>query len=183
MVMAFVFSASAADLEAGSFSVGVRAGVGLTNVTGDYEGDNTFGFHVGAVGDYFFTDGFYGEAGLLLSKKGAKDKALDKALDLWYLELPILAGYRFNVSDDLAINAQVGPYLGYGLFGDFSYEVMGHDVDVFKKFDFGAKFQAGVFVSNFSANIGYGLGLANISENSDVKAHNSLIYLTLGYNF
>lgn len=174
LVMAFVFSANAAEFEAGSFSLGVRAGSGLSNVTGDYDGDPVINFHAGAVGDYFFTDMFYGEAGLLLSKKGTEIASVSS--DFWYLEMPILAGAKFNVSDAVALNAQVGPYVAFGLFGDFD------DTNT-KKLDFGAKIQGGAFFNSFSVNAGYGYGIANIADVDGAKVHNSLIYVTVGYNF
>lgn len=195
LFLGLVFGANAQGLEAGNLSFGVRAGVGLANMGGDVKNsDNLFNFHVGVVGDYAFTNNFYLEPGLYFTRKGCSfDKVSYESFpyktesvsrNLYYLEIPVLASYRFNINDAFGINVQAGPYAAIGLFGDTD-DVKSFDDGNCKRFDAGARFAAGVQFSAFSATVGYDLGLMNIAdvEEGDYKATTSLISLTLGYDF
>ncbi len=187
LFLGLVFGANAQGLEAGNLSFGARAGVGLANMGGDVKNsDNLFNFHVGVVGDYAFTNNFYLEPGLYFTRKGcanAESHSSSSNVNLYYLEVPVLASYRFNINDAFGINVQAGPYAAIGLFGECGDDVKSFDKDIYKRFDGGLRFAAGAQFSAFSATVGYDLGLTDISDNSYVKAKTSLISFTLGYDF
>ena len=191
LFLGLVFSAHA-ELEEGTFKFGVRAGGGFATLTGDAAVGNTsiFNFHVGAVGDYAFSESFYLEPGLYFTKKGTSydydlgflgSESID--MELYYLELPVLASYRFNFTDKFGLNLQAGPYAAFGLFGESGEGVDSFDEGVFKKFDAGLRLATGAQFSAFSVSLGYDLGLMNISDAEEVDAKTALFFVTLGYDF
>ncbi|HPH62614.1 MAG TPA: porin family protein [Paludibacteraceae bacterium] len=194
LFLGLVFSAHA-ELEEGTFKFGVRAGGGFATLTGDASGlSSVFNFHVGAVGDYAFSESFYLEPGLYFTKKGTSydlegyfsSESID--VDLYYLQLPVLASYRFNFTDKFGLNLQAGPYAAFGLFGSCGEDENGDDVSSFddgnyKRFDAGLRLATGAQFSAFSVSLGYDLGLMNISDAEEVDAKTALFFVTLGYDF
>ena len=189
LFLGLVFSAHA-ELEEGTFKFGVRAGGGFATLTGDASGlSSVFNFHVGAVGDYAFSESFYLEPGLYFTKKGTSydlegyfsSESID--VDLYYLELPVLASYRFNFTDKFGLNLQAGPYAAFGLFGESGEGVDSFDEGVFKKFDAGLRLATGAQFSAFSVSLGYDLGLMNVSDAEGGDAKTALFFVTLGYDF
>jgi len=189
LFLGLVFSAHA-ELEEGTFKFGVRAGGGFATLTGDASGlSSVFNFHVGAVGDYAFSESFYLEPGLYFTKKGTSydlegyfsSESID--VDLYYLQLPVLASYRFNFTDKFGLNLQAGPYAAFGLFGESGEGVDSFDEGVFKKFDAGLRLATGAQFSAFSVSLGYDLGLMNVSDAEGGDAKTALFFVTLGYDF
>ena len=109
--------------------------------------------------DYGFSENWSLQSGLMISSKGYKyDKdvlgADFKARPI-YLDIPILAAYKFNISDNTKFVINAGPYLAFGLGGKGKFDVDGaEDIKVFKG-------EEGM--SRFDLGIQYGIGL-EISE-------------------
>lgn len=191
---------------------GVKAGMNMTSLGSDFkdalEGfdqKTKIGFHIGAFVDLGITENFYIQPGLYYSNKGAKFEAKENSdykvkVNLSYLEIPILASYRFRLSDNMKLHINTGPYLAYGLGGKFKFEpseleeAMDGDVKAFdedegdlKRFDFGWSFGAGVNFSAVYVGLKYDLGFSNIAGDSydevDVKIHNRNFSVSVGYTF
>lgn len=115
----------------------VFAGVSLNNYVGsETEGLKiSTGFNVGAAGRYYWYRDFFAELSFGAKTQGYKSDLITSSGQFWddgaanydgevkttfrtyNLELPIMAGYRFNVSEDCNIKLKVGPYVGLALGG------------------------------------------------------------------
>lgn len=223
-----VFCANAQDKKV---SWGVRAGMNLSNIhdkytgelgTGesksDYEQDfkTRVGFNLGVVMDWNITKNFTIQPGLYFTTRGGKLKENDedfKYKETWrasYLQLPILASYRFRVSDKVKWQINAGPYIACGLGGKVKWEetyagdTEKGDYKLFKtssddedgdyeegggvkRFDAGLSFGTGVSINKVYVGVSYDLGLANILNDKqwgkDFKARNRNFAITVGYNF
>lgn len=100
-----------------SITVGVRAGVNFSNFGGDTDGwDSRTGFNIGVNVDIPLMQSLYLQTGLFATQKGAKNSGKANPL---YLQIPILASYRYNLSDAAQLQVNFGPYLAYGISGKF----------------------------------------------------------------
>ena len=136
-----------------------KFGMNFSNMTKDSEAKALPGFNLGVGMDYGFSENWSLQSGLMISSKGYKyDKdvlgADFKARPI-YLDIPILAAYKFNISDNTKFVINAGPYLAFGLGGKGKFDVDGaEDIKVFKG-------EEGM--SRFDLGIQYGIGL-EISE-------------------
>ena len=114
------------------------------------------GFQLGVGMDYGFSENWSLQSGLMISSKGWKVKEGDikNTYRPIYLDIPILAAYKFNISDNTKFVINAGPYLAFGLGGKAKYEG-GEDDKMFDK--------EGWDMSRFDLGIQYGIGL-EISE-------------------
>ena len=115
---------------------GARAGLNLTNVSGDTEDTKMKpGIQLGAVADYPLQDNFSIQAGFLFAQQGYrvsytdsetsmgvtfKDETKGK-MNLNYLQIPINAQYKHDLGG-MTLLLQAGPYLGFGLGGKMKSE-------------------------------------------------------------
>lgn len=139
----------------------VKFGMNFSNATKmkDVVGVDTKalpGFNLGVGMDYGFSENWSLQSGLIISSKGWKVKEGDikNTYRPIYLDIPILAAYKFNISDNTKFVINAGPYLAFGLGGKAKYEGGGDD----KMFD-----KEGWDMSRFDLGIQYGIGL-EISE-------------------
>lgn len=217
-------AASAQD----KIAFGVRAGVNINSL--GYSGDNKdyddlksrAGFHVGAVMDWNVAGDFYIQPGIYFTTRGAKNEFSETDMDfsykytqklnMSYLQIPVLASYRFPVSDAVKIDINVGPYIAIGLGGKLKveetetydgeterhsnkYDIFGkstkdEEKGDFKRFDAGLRFGAGVNIHKFYVGVSYDLGLTNLARTGDDyrwskndKFRNGSFQVSVGYNF
>lgn len=164
------------------------------------------GIHLGVFGEKEIQENLSVQAGLTVSGKGYvyKSDATHTRISLTYLEIPINAVYRFN---QLFVGA--GPYLAYGISGKAKTKSIGlsgstdifddyegptggewatHKLKMggngdFKALDLGLNVLAGYQInSQVAANLGYGLGLANISATGG-RLKNRVLSLSVRYMF
>lgn len=190
----------------GGVQFGIRAGLNLANVSASeddysYSPDSRATFHVGVIADIPLMESLYVQTGLFLQNKGFKIKSGDEGFEQtakpMYLELPVLASYRYNFSDALQLQINAGPYLAYGIGGkvknedgDYSgeYDYFGSDDDSYgvKRFDMGLQFGAGLTISkHYYLGVSYQLGLTNIADSADddYSLKNKNLMISVGYNF
>lgn len=218
-------AASAQD----KIAFGVRAGVNINSLrySGNSESDyndlkSRAGFHVGAVMDWNVAGDFYIQPGLFFTTRGAKGEWSEsdadysykytEKLNMSYLQIPVVASYRFPVSDAVKIDVNVGPYISFGLGGKLKieetvtydgetdrstdkYDIFGKSSDGkkkgdFKRFDAGLRFGAGVNIHHFYVGVSYDLGLTNLAHTGDDyrwsskdKFKNGAFNISVGYNF
>jgi len=217
LVLLLGLSVSAQDSR---FKFGVKAGVNISNATIDNKDADPklkVGYQIGATVDYTLTPNWLIQSGLSFTTKGSKidDFLAGKVLggdgrgetytfNQLYLQLPVYAAYRIEVSDDLGIVIGAGPYLAYGIggktkrklhngqFGDGSteqkFDTFGNAEDNFeqlKEFDFGLGLNVSAEFGKIVVGLGYEYGILNISayKHDDMKYHNHNAALTLGYKF
>jgi len=127
----------------GQYSAGVRLGMNLSTITGQYSEDDelnkgwTGGLVFGLVGNYEFTDMISLDAELLFSTIGGQYKfSYDEGGDgerslladgveykftehFHYLQLPVMAKFTFGT--DFKFYGIIGPYFGYAMSGHYKY--------------------------------------------------------------
>ena len=128
-----------------------KFGMNFSNMTKDSEAKALPGFHLGVGMDYGFSENWSLQSGLLISSKGYKYKEGEykETTRPIYLDIPILAAYKFNISDNTKFVINAGPYLAFGLGGknkvdgiDESEKVFGDDG--WKRFDLGIQYGVGL---------------------------------------
>lgn len=87
----------------------------------------------------------------MISSKGYKVKDYAKVRPI-YLDIPILAAYKFNISDNTKFVINAGPYLAFGLGGKYNYDE-GEDPKIFKDYEDEKGWK------RFDLGIQYGIGL------------------------
>lgn len=151
-------------------NLGIRTGLNLSNMNGDYDGDILPGFTIGLTVDYGIARNLYLMSGLDFSNEGTKDGKFKARTS--YLKLPAHIGYKLPVIEDKAnIVFHGGPHFALGLssryqYGAFSANVYdGEFEDMFgfkhRRFDVGLGFGVGAEVNGFVFNIGCDFGLIN----------------------
>lgn len=194
-VMAFAFS------NAQETKFGVKAGLNLTNLTGDVQDASSLvGFQIGGFAEIKLTDKFAIQPELLFSTQGAKNKFTDFEegtyeydTKLNYLNIPVLAKYYITE----AFSVEAGPQIGVLL----SAKEDGEDAkDYYKSVDFGFNVGAGYnFTENLSVGLRYTIGLSSVYDTpdsiddfdefdefdglGDLSVRNSVFALTVGYKF
>lgn len=129
-----------------------RVGMNFSNMT-KAEGTKALpGFNLGVGMDYGFSENWSLQSGLMISSKGYKIKDYSKYRPI-YLDIPILAAYKFNISDNTKFVINAGPYLAFGLGGKCKFDE-GGDYKLFKGED-----GEDAEYSRFDLGIQYGIGL------------------------
>lgn len=185
------------------FSTGAGGNSSNLSNGGDYAGDNNeskFGFQLGANALMPINQNLRLETGLGYASKGSKSSyssqdgeesfSQEDKLNLSYLEVPILARYKFN---NTGFSAYGGLQPGFLLSAKQKIEYTGsptQDSDVkdrFKSFDTAAVFGVGYeFNNGLMLNAGYDLGLVNIAESTDFgvsTVKNRAFKISLAYIF
>ncbi|MCE9260185.1 PorT family protein [Bacteroides fragilis] len=173
---------------------GIRGGVNFAKQSVSYDGysfspKNNIGFNVGVSVDIPMLESLYLQSGLYYTVKGYKseeDGYTEKATPS-YLELPILASYRYNFSDFTQLQINFGPYLAYGVAGKYKWDDGDEDEDFFdddtNRFDAGLAIGAGMTFGHIFVGVNYDLGLTNILKDSDGSLKNRCLSINVGYNF
>lgn len=169
------------------------------------------GFKAGAMLDVPVIKGFFVQSGLFYSGKGVKTYTAVKFREIvvdeiWgniglrYLELPVNLGYRYSLGKAGRIFVTAGPYLAYAFQGKRSTRLAGSDGIVWcnskgdvsfgsgdqemSRLDYGLNFSAGYQLPvGLYVRAQYGLGLANLVNNSEGSFKNRVLAFSLGYAF
>lgn len=185
---------------------GIDAGVNLSNSSLDDSGVDKkakVGFQIGVVAEYEFAPDFFLQSGLSFTTKGSKYEEKVSSHDesvtfnQMYLQLPIYAAYKLEVTPDMKIVFNAGPYMAYGIGGKTKWKnpTIGGDAvytgtlkedtfgdDGLKRFDFGLGGGVGAEFSQIFVGLKYELGLADISR-GQASYRNRSASLTVGYRF
>ncbi|NDV97176.1 PorT family protein [Dysgonomonas sp. 521] len=200
------------------FRLGVKAGVNISNAIIDNKDADPklkVGYQVGVTVDYSLTRDWLIQSGLSFTTKGAKiDDFLAGKVDggdgrgetytfnQLYIQLPVYAAYRINVSDNLGIVIGAGPYMAYGVGGkskrklhdaifsdgstELKFDTFGNGDDAseqLNRFDFGLGLNVSAEFGKIVVGLGYEHGLLNIAAIDGFKYRNQNAGLTLGYRF
>lgn len=186
----------------GGVQFGIRAGLNSANVSFSEDGysaspKSRTSFHIGLIADIPVVESFYVQTGLYFQNKGWKveDGEGTETYKPMYLEIPLLASYRYNFSDAAQLQINFGPYFAYGIGGKEEYEsdyydedwdFFGDDSD-WKRFDMGLQVGAGVTLAqHYYIGFAYEFGLTNIADtddDDDYSYRNRNWMISVGYNF
>lgn len=198
-----------------SVTWGIRAGFNVSNFYSDGETDfdPIPGFSVGAVADIPIKDWIGINTGLYFTTKGAKtsmylgdydnvrDIDCDATVQSMYLEIPVLASFRFYPSDKNRLELNVGPYFACGVGGEsevtataeyqrenvtvtIKEDTFGNNKILDKRFDFGWAFGAGFTHKKVYLGLQYEIGFLNLLEDNESEiCQNRNFSISVGYNF
>jgi hypothetical protein len=153
------------------------------------EGDNSYK-------PSFSTENLKFGVGLGLGNKGAKYTypGGSAKISIFYLQIPVIAQYDFDVSNQLGLYAGLGPYYAIALGGKYKDEEIKEtlhfgngDEDDFRRGDFGIKMRLGCRLKNKPITIGLqaDFGLRNVAPggDDDFKIKNQTFGVQVGYVF
>jgi hypothetical protein len=204
----FVLSFAAAAEARGLVGKGVKAGLAVSNIGGEFgdllEGDARIGFS----GGVFVTIGLRGvfqlQPELLWVAKGATTQleltdtsggligTQDLTFALDYLEIPVLARIALPTGGPIRPSLVVGPALAIKLSSRLNssgpFPNLGRDLDSVTRTDLGLVMGAGVDLGRgpgrFLLDARYTLGLTNVwGSQSTLNARNGTLALMAGYGF
>lgn len=174
---------------------GLRLGLNIATISSDesaFNTDSRTGLAFGGVYGFQLANNtpLWLELGAMYSEKGGETRinGYKWTYRLSYLQVPCVVKYSFDVYDDLYIQPFIGGYLAVGIAGqtkDYEHEVStsSYDSDLFNRFDGGLRLGCGVEYKMVYAEIGYDLGLANISHSDFHSAHTRSLFMNIGVNF
>lgn len=190
-------------------NLGLRAGYTLSNVVAsDGESESPSGksgFLAGLNVDVAFMQSFGLNTGIFAVSKGYKSSYKEDGdeetvtVNPMYLEIPVLASYRFNFGETSRVEVDFGPYFAVGVggkskykwkyeydgeSGSDSFKIFGGE-DGWNRFDCGLKVGAGVTFNKIYVGLHYAFGLTNLNlyGDDDISSRNRNLSLTMGFNF
>lgn len=169
-------------------SFNFHAGIGMSSVVGgDADTKLTIAYKLGLSYDLKAAENFYVIPGIELVAKGFKSDNVDGAVNMTYIEVPIVAAYKFDIADGMKLVIKAGPYVAYGLFGSDLKFNNGKKINVFDKDDGFKRFDAGVLggigieLEQFTIGAEYSRGFVKLD--SHYKQYNQAFGLVFGYKF
>ena len=177
------------SVNAQDLSFGINAGINDNTPRGNVMSHEArYGFNVGVFGELELpklAPGLYTTAGLSFKQKGFINWGDGRGM-LNYLELPIHAGYKFNLGKHTRLLFEVGPYLAYGLGGKSAVGREMFSDYYFKRFDVGMDAVIGLeFNKHVQLKLSYQHGLRQLQHDKygDLDYYNRGFNLSVGYKF
>lgn len=162
-----------------------KAGIGSATCYGDAEGLKSH--FVGKIGvgiEKPLTADWSLMPSLEFAAKGTKEEYKDNygyysfEINLYYLQIPIMAAYRINLSEQWNTTLKVGPYFGYQIANNSDGDDEG--INKFEAgLDLGVDFEHGRFV--FGGEIEW--GVTPLVEQNGQSIKNMAFYATVGWKF
>lgn len=123
------------------FSIEGRAGVNfLKPDVGEYKVDTKVGYRFEAIARLTMPSNVFIQSGLGFSQKKSEyymegigdtdgDGFIDyvsigKEVSIRYFHLPVMFGYKYNITSDFSVNAAAGFYFGYGVGGKYKSQTV-----------------------------------------------------------
>ena len=194
------FSSGGFELDKESMYYGVRIGGTVSTMSGDALNMNAkLGITLAGVIGIRLSSSIpvFLESGLYYTERGAKKDKFSIGYN--NLEIPVIIKYGFQVSNDIAVLPFIGTYFGYGISGN--YKMPSNDginlvkkVGTFeedkesgwaglKRANMGFKLGCGVEYNLLYLELGYQLGVTDISKNDDFTLHSNALFMNFGVNF
>lgn len=176
----------------------VKFGMNFSNQTKSDDSKALPGFTMGVGADYAFTENWAFQSGLMFTSKGYKvkyggEKATTRPI---YLDIPILAAYKFNITDNTKFVINAGPYLAIGIGGKSKehwdngddWKIFDKEGEDWKRFDLGLQWGIGVelgehYLVNFTAQHGFITPYDFPSGYNGDKPKNINFAIGVGYRF
>ena len=171
----------------------------MTNTDLDVRVGYTFGV---GIEHPIYEDQWFLQTGIDFTSKGAKhrENGTSENFRPVYLDIPILAKLKTEISDANSFNVFAGPYIGIGLGGKYAYEESGKDTreklftcvgsndePYFNRFQIGVQFGVGLeldehFLVNLTGQYGFN-NMMKATWNNNRNNQNLCFSLTVGYRF
>lgn len=201
MMIAAVALASIGFATAQNVNYRVEAGANFANQDVKLKGITIdakkmlIGYRAGAAAEINFAENFYVAPGLTFKMNGTKlssSKLGSCELFIHYASLPINVGFRTNITDELGLSLEAGPYLAYAMAGREKYDDQSFDLFAkddrdtpINRFDWGLGASAALHYNNLFFRLGTEFGMMNIHKdgNKDKSMKNFDFFTTIGYRF
>lgn len=166
---------------------GIRGGLNVAGLSTKAEkgeivtctGKNGIGYNAGLNVDIPIVRSMYIQTGLYWTVKTAKMETSEgrneyntSKFNPSFIEIPLLASYRYNLSNKIQLQVNLGPYFAYGVAGkddgddnlfkdtkDTNYRYPKY----LKPFDAGIKVGTGITINRFFVGISYEKGFSNLA--------------------
>lgn len=163
-----------------------KIGGGVSSIVGDDAKltNMKFSFKKGVACDIGLSDNFSIIPGTEIVVKGFQIKFVDEIIDMWYLQVPILAAYKIDVSNNTKLAIKIGPYASYGFLGS-SINIGSDKINVFdsnegyRRFDLGTMAGISLEVNDWMIGFEYSHGMRKLE--SDFSQYNQAFGLMFGY--
>jgi hypothetical protein len=130
------------------------------------------------------------ETGLEYIEKGGKGTNDGKKFtySMNYIEVPLVLKYQAKIDRDMAVTPFLGGYLACGVDGrirDFGEREVQSSFSAqnFKRFDGGLRLGCGLMADIFYAEVGYDVGLANVSNDLFDQSRTGTLFANIGIHF
>ena len=188
------YSSGGFELDKQSLYYGVRIGMNVSRLTGDTKVAEVQGVNCGSkVGMTLAgviglrlssTTPVFLESGLYVTERGAKDVGYTN------LELPLLVKYGIQ-ADKVAFLPYIGPYFAYAISGKTKVDGKTDKVGTFdekewmglSRANMGFKFGCGVEYDMLYLELGYQVGVTNLSKANNATVHSGGFFANFGVNF
>ena len=172
--------------------LGLRVGLSAATVNADNHhldgGSPKAGLNLGFVAGIQVAPAtpLYLETGLSYVEKGGK--ASSCTYNMNYLEVPFLIKYQHNFDRLTSLQPFAGVYCAAGISGNIKEQDLRHSYSsfsdtAFKRFDGGLRIGCGLQFDHLYAELGYDMGLANVSHDDYDTAHTGCFFANVGVNF
>ena len=181
---------------AGASYYGLRIGLGVSTVNSDDiyldGGSAKSGLNLGLVAGFQASPAspVIIETGLNYAEKGGKGNygGHSFSYNLNYLEVPLVMKYQIGIDRLASVQPFAGVYGAVGVSGkikDFGQRqaYSSFDDKGFSRWDGGVRLGCGLQYDHLYAEMGYDVGLANISHDYFDTSHTGSFFLNVGLNF
>lgn len=178
----------------------IHGGMSMANITNS-EADLKVGYTLGVGMDYSFNEMWSFQSGLNFTSKGCKisESGVDVKVNPVYLDIPLLAAVKMNITEGNRFLINLGPYIGFGLGGKMTIEQGGAEIGtkLFKKVEGNKEAMMNRCAVGLQYGIGFELdehylinltgqyGFTNMIKESFAGENNKNLafLLTVGYRF
>lgn len=160
------------------------------------------GYMAGLALDYEFISNMSIQSGIYFVTKGAEYTTENAGFEdvdakMYYLQIPLHYAYKIPLSGTTRFNVNAGPYVAAGIggktkvSGDTSQEYdTFHKIEDgqyvglgYKSFDAGVGIGIGFEFNSFTLDVGWDVGLVNISHTKNATVKNQSGFVSVGYMF
>jgi opacity protein-like surface antigen len=180
------YSSGGFSLEKENMYYGVRIGLNIASLSGDFDLGTKVGMNLAGVIGLRVSNAapVFLESGLYYTEGGAKKDGLTQSYNC--LEIPLLIKYGFKAGENFAILPYVGPTFAMALktstsFKDGKTSLSGDFLEVNKP-NMGFKVGCGAEYNNIYLEAGYRFGLTDMAKD-DPTGHANAFYVNFGLNF
>lgn len=162
------------------------------------------GFTAGFVSNIYLGRGFYFEPGvslaysqyrfkdLIISDDHGNEAETDPKTYKWAVQVPLVVGYGFDITDQLGLDVFTGPQIRYAFAGDIAFktrdaqEIVGSAFDLWaaqRRFDLSWKVGIGLPINSFQISLEADFGLTDLLKNSKMTFRENRVALGITYYF
>ncbi|MBQ4063947.1 MAG: PorT family protein [Bacteroidaceae bacterium] len=180
MFVAFIAMAAQAQI-----TWNAKAGIGFAKCNSDEATKNALVWKAGVGIEKPLSANWSIMPSLEFAMKGSKYEDFGSELSLSYIQIPVLAAYRFHVNNSLNMVLKAGPYVAYAIKGDIDgYDIFEDDEygeAPGKRLDYGLDLGVDLEYQRYVVGFEYEYGFTSIEKDWETKT--SAMYLTIGYKF